>query len=320
MSPSTELPTVPWFDIAEHERPNDATPRSDAPRSGAPGSDMPRYSARELRAAAAALAAGRFSSTPRTRVRPETGHASPGADMAPTTSSIGSAPMVRVRAGNAGAGASTVALALADAADRAGVRTRVLDAAAPGWCGLVGAPTTELGAAGGWRRGRRGEAVLIDRVDQPVSNPTEVPDPRHVHGVDLTVLDAGWSMRELASAQGAWVATAPAQVEVVVTRSHERALSQTEGALAHLHDHIAADRVLVVVVGPRRSNDRAIATAGPRLRTAHQLETVVFAPVLSEKALPGLGPGPLPKHLTTVAQQLLELITSIAGPLATDAT
>lgn len=281
----------------------------------------PRYSTRELQAAAAALAAGRFSATTfRTEVRPAfavpvvhpVGHTA--------TASAGLAPLVRVRAANAGAGASTIALALADVADVAGIRTRVLDAAAPAWSGLLGATVTELGAAEGWRRGRRGDGVLLDRVEESVLVPSEVPSPRTVDGVDLTVLDAGWSMRELAAATGAWVAATLAQIEVLVTRPHGLALSQTEASLTHLEEQLAAGRVVVVVVGASRWSDRKFATAGRLLRTARQHEAVLFAPLLPAKALPGLGPDPLPKQLTTPTQRLLERITTITGPLTANRT
>lgn len=305
-----------------------------------------RYSTRELRAAAAALAAGKFAtpaarpSTPETaedqdpratlevtaategeRDRASRGDGSTASPGATSAVSTGAGPLVRVRAANAGAGASTIALALADVADAVGIRTRVLDAAAPAWSGLLGATVTELGAAEGWRRGRRGDGVLIDRVEEPVRMPGEVPSPRSVDGVDLTVLDAGWSMRELAaSGAGSWVATTPARAEVLVTRPHGLALSQTEAALADLEDQLARDGVVVVVVGAARWSDREFASAGRLLRVARQQEAVLFAPLLPAKALPGLGPDPLPKQLTSPSVRLLERITTITGPLTANRT
>lgn len=306
-----------------------------------------RYSTRELQAAAAALAAGQFSTTTRPDTTPATvedreprpsGEATavaiegdsdraqvvtdgPPSPRATAKVSTGSGPLVRVRAANAGAGASTIALALADIADAAGIRTRVLDAATAAWSGLLGATVTELGAAEGWRRGRRGDGVLIDRVEEAVRVPGEVPSPRSVDGVDLTVLDAGWSMRELAAAgASAWVATTPAPAEVLVTRPHGLALSQTEAALADLEDLLSADRVVVVVVGAARWSDREFGAAGRLLRTAQQQEAVLFAPLLPVKALPGLGPDPLPRQLTSPSQRLLERITTITGPLTANRT
>lgn len=307
-----------------------------------------RFSTRELQAAADALAAGRFVTSTAAPTEPapaaEGPHgnpsvrtdaravaepartavsATPVAPVAPVATDLpgGIGPMVRVRAANAGAGASTITLALADAADAAGVRARILDATAPAWSGLLGATVTELGAAEGWRRGRRGANVLIDRVQEPVWVPAEVPAPRAVEGVDLTVLDAGWTPRELAAApQGAWVAAARADAEVLVTRPYGLALSQTEAALADLTDHLGAEQVVVVVVGAGRWSDREFASAGRLLRTAHEQEAVLFAPLLAAKALPGLGPDPLPKQLTNPSQHLLERITSITGPLSANRT
>lgn len=294
-----------------------------------------RYSTREVQAAAAALAAGRFSTAaPRTKppqtTATDTAHiattsvldrvddltASTRRPVSTSAASTGLVSLVRVRAANAGAGASTVALALADAADAAGLRTRVLDAAAPAWSGLVGATVTELGAAEGWRRGRRGEGMVIDRVEKAVNGPDEVPSPRPVDGVDLTVLDAGWSMRELgACAAGAWVTTTPAAAEILVTRPHGLALSQTEAALAAFEEQLVCDRVVVVVVGASRWSDLAFATAGRLLRAAHRREAVLFGPLLPAKVLPGLRPGPLPRQLTSPSQRLLERVTTITGPL-----
>lgn len=296
-------------------------------------STAPRYSTRELQAAAEALAGGRFSRpTPRetSSVEAPAAVSSPGAGSSVVEEQIddatvpavaapvstGTAPMVRVRAANAGAGASTITLALADAADAAGVRTRILDASAPTWSGLSGATVTELGAAEGWRRGRRGDGVLIDRVEDSIHVPSQVPGPRSAVGVDLTLLDAGWSTRELmAPADGCWVATSSARVEVLVTRPHALALSQAEAALAGLEEALGAGEVLVVVVGAGRWSEREFATAGRLLRAAHAQEAVLFAPLLPAKALPGLGPDPLPKQLTNPSQRLLERITTISGPL-----
>jgi hypothetical protein len=288
------------------------------------------YSTRELQAAAAALAGGRFATamaaetTCQDATQPDAATHQPLCEAAASsalrtvvepTETCGPAPLVRVRAANSGAGASTIALMLADAADAAGVRARILDAAAPTWSGLLGATATEEGAAHGWRRGRRGASVLIDRVEDPVRSPTQVPTPRAVDGVDLNVLDAGWSMRELTAASSAWLTTAPVGVEVLVTRSHNLALSQTEAALAELTARLHAGHVIVVVVGAARWGDREYTTAGPRLRAAYEQDAVLLTPLVPARALSGLGPEPLPKQLTTSSQRLLQRVTQITGPL-----
>lgn len=302
------------------------------------------FSARELQAAAAALVAGRFSDAGDDRpgagfsatvqaaedpMPPAPGEATAEGDAIGGGASgsgdvreprrrddvSGRAPAVRVLAANAGAGASTVALALADAADAAGVRTRVLDAASPAWSGLVGATDTELGSAVGWRRGRRGRAIVLDRVQDPAQIPGEVPVPRPIGDIDLSVLDVGWSVRELAAGRG-WLTDRPARVEVVVTRSHRSALSQTEAVLGDLLDRPEAGEAVVVLVGSHRLDRRDLATAGRRLRDLFERDGVVPAPLLSAKALPTLGPGPLPKPLMQAAERLMKQITGITGPLS----
>lgn len=300
-----------------------------------------RYSTRELQAAAAALLGGQFTTThgltptvgegqplqlPSEHVHrsflPSGAASSCGAlpprgarGVAPSTHIAGArlgGALARVWSGSSGAGASTFSLALADAADAEGVRTRVLDAAAPNWSGLLAATVTELGTEAGWRRGRRGEHILIDRVNEDVRVPSDVPDPRGGDGTGLTVLDLGWTLRELRGA-GTWLTEVTVDAEVLIIRPHELALRQSDRALAHLDDRSSA-RSIVVVVGARRWNDLPPGLTGPRLRAAHEHDAVLYAPHLPVKALPGLGPGPLPKPLNRVAARLLSRITAIAGP------
>lgn len=300
-----------------------------------------RYSTRELQAAAAALVGGQFTTThgltppvgegqphqlPSEHVHqpfPPHGAASPCEALPPlrargvppsthiAAARLGGA-LTRVWSGSSGAGASTFALALADAADGKGVRTRVLDTAAPNWSGLLAATVTELGTEAGWRRGRRGEHILIDRVNEDVRVPSDVPDPRAGDDTDLTVLDLGWTLRELRGADS-WLTELTVDAEVLIIRPHELALRQSDTALAHLDDMSAA-RSIVVVVGARRWNDLPTGLTGPRLRAAHEHDAVLYAPHLPAKTLPGLGPGPLPKPLNRVAAHLLGRITAIAGP------
>ncbi len=256
------------------------------------------YSTCELRAAATALQAGAFSVHSRAaKVQ------GPLPDLA---------PLVRVWAGCAGAGASTVALTLADAADEQRRKVRLLDAASPTWSGLSGCPGRELGSGSGWRRGRRGTSLLIDRWDTYAASPGEVAVPRVDADVDLTVLDVGWSVRELLGDLGGrestWISNVGADAEIVVTRCDDVALHQTELVLRMLADAGSAGRsATTVVVVARAHNTRAIAgAAGPRVRDLLEANRIWFAP-----ALPGrvsLGPDPLPRRLRAFGHRLLDEI------------
>ncbi len=265
------------------------------------GPDQPRpYSTRELQAAAAALAAGRFSLGTPVTVGVASGGAA-AADLSPLAKTISiDAPapdsprdgagltsakvfadmgqLVRARAANAGAGASTMALAVADAADLAGIRTRVL-------------------------------GVLIDRVGQEVRVPESVPAPRDAPGIDLTVIDAGWTTRELGgtrhrdASSTCWLASVPAHVELVITRANTLALGQAEAVLAGLE----MANVVVAVVGASRASGSEFAAAGPRLRRLNEDRGVVFVPLLPSKALPGLTVSELTPE---VVAQLLDVVAS----------
>lgn len=72
---------------------------------------------------------------------------------------------VAVAGAHPGAGASTFALALADAAAGAGWPVHLVSCNAQAECGLVGAATVELGTdpTGAWRTGRRGAGVTLAR-------------------------------------------------------------------------------------------------------------------------------------------------------------
>jgi len=81
---------------------------------------------------------------------------------------------VAVVGAHRGAGTSTVALALADAAAAAGWPVHLVSCNPPAECGLVGAATVELGTdpAGSWRTGRRGAGITVDRPAAPPGLPT----------------------------------------------------------------------------------------------------------------------------------------------------
>ena len=141
----------------------------------------------------------------------------------PALASAGSPPLVRVTAANSGAGASTVVLAIAEAAAATGATVRIIDAASPLWSGLAAASTVGLGTHAGWRRGRRGTRIWIDSLTEPATSVGDVPEPWPAlptaqtptsqdtgqdpcAAPDLVVLDVGWHPRELVDST-CWLTT-----------------------------------------------------------------------------------------------------------------
>ena len=97
---------------------------------------------------------------------------------------------VAVVGAHRGAGASTVALALADAAATAGWPVHLVSCNAPAECGLVGAATVELGTdpACDWRTGRRGASVTLARPARQRDLAIQQPATEDPAAHDL----AGW--------------------------------------------------------------------------------------------------------------------------------
>src|SRR4051794_18401760 len=103
---------------------------------------------------------------------------------------------IGVLAAHAGAGASTVALVISDAAAADGRWAHLIDTAHPCRSGLVAAPSEERGTdvTGAWRRGLR-TGVTIDRRATDTA-PGGWPVPPVGDSPALTVVDLGLAARE----------------------------------------------------------------------------------------------------------------------------
>lgn len=291
---------------------------------------VPGYSAPELFAAAQALTNGAFRPPPDTE--PQHSAWSP----RPRRSED---PLVSVWAGHAGAGASTTALAIAEATVRRGCPVRLLDTAAPAWSALAAATDTELETRDGWRRGWRtipGAApLIIDRLATPAATPDQVPPPRRDTptttwaeatvgdsvGPDrcapawLTILDIGWTARELDAHPGGWIgalrasdrtAGAPAAA-LVLCRGTPQSIRQLDIALHPLSAHAP----VVGLVGTGRIGVRLMAEAGPLLRSAWARDAVVALPALRRGL--DIATPPLPRVLALAAEHLLERLLPLTG-------
>src|SRR3954451_3330147 len=135
---------------------------------GDPGGTRPMTVA-AMRAAVIAIRAGEFDDV--SDVDVVCGGPAPGAAVAhiagqanrhrpPWTPADAGGPVVLVVAGHAGAGASTVALAVAEGLAEAR-RVQLVDCPEPVRSGLAVAPAIELGVDGAWRRGRRGRVDVV---------------------------------------------------------------------------------------------------------------------------------------------------------------
>ncbi|SDO16147.1 hypothetical protein SAMN05428965_2943 [Geodermatophilus sp. DSM 45219] len=208
---------------------------------------------------------------------------------------------VLVVAGHAGAGASTVALALAEglAENR---RVQLVDYSEPARSGLSAAPTIELGTdAAGWRCGRRGRLDLVRLAQHPADGAL----PRPPEAADATVVvDAGWSTTcALLDSPGSLVGCAL----VVVIRLTVPAVREAEHVLAAVGGEAA-----VAAVGPARWPRLVEASCGPRLRKARSTGRVVSVPLDRRLQIAGLTGDRLPKSVAAAGRALAELVAPAA--------
>jgi len=210
----------------------------------------------------------------------------------------GEAPILVVGCSGS-AGASTVALLLAELASR----SRVIECAPPASSGLVGAATAELGERDGWVVGRRGDVGLQRRRDHLLS-PAEVPVPLSSSPGMVTVVDLWWDLRQVLAAQG-WLAdlarTCPRVV--VVTRATVPGMRQLESNLAVLEpERCWAVTTDVAVHRWSRPMEQAL---GPLARQLHRDGHVLRLPAHHGLAVAGITTEPLPHSLMAPAARLL---------------
>ena len=126
-----------------------------------------------------------------------------------------------------GAGASTVALGLASAAEGA----RVVECCTVAASGLAAASSAELGVSpDGWVQGSRGP-VLVERRGERIASPARCPAPT-VTTKSLTVLDCGWDVDLLVGDDGwlgATIRNVPAAA--VVARPTVPGMRRLEGGV-----------------------------------------------------------------------------------------
>lgn len=213
--------------------------------------------------------------------------------------------VVLVVGATGGAGASTVALALASCASE----VRVVECCTVASSGLAGASTAEMGVtADGWVQGTRDD-VLIERRSDRVPTLEAMPAPTQTP-TTLTVLDVPADVDLLVASSG-WLGqlarTLP--VLVVVSRPTAPGLRRLETAAGLLRP----DRVLAVLVGaPKRwprQLEQHLGPHGRRLRAAGRLIDLPHDPRL---AVEGITTDPLPASLLAAVAPLLASLRGLS--------
>lgn len=205
---------------------------------------------------------------------------------------------VAVVGAHGGAGASTVAVTTADAA-AAGRAVHLVSFAPPAQCGLAGVPDTEFGVddSGAWRRGRRGNALVIDRPSGEHRGQADWPVPPFEP--DLTIVDG---------CELSWLRTAAAQTRpravVLVCRGTVPGVQQAEHALGDLTT--LALPVLLATIGPRRTPGAVRSATGPLLRELQRTAgRAVTVPLDRHLSVSGPSSGPLPRSVAAAGRALL---------------
>ena len=204
---------------------------------------------------------------------------------------------VSVVAAHAGAGASTVALAIADAAAIAGRDAHLIETAHPTRSSLVAVADAELGVdpSGAWRRGNRGRATIHRRATSDI--PTGWPALAASED-DLVVIDLGSPMPDSLTrlATGGCRTVVVCRPTVPGVRLAEQLLNAVTGP------------AIVAILGSGRWPGEVSASLGPRLRALRADNAVVTVPTDRRLEITGLTSSPLPKPVAAAGQSLLGLI------------
>jgi len=260
--------------------------REGAVRSGRPASGPHGRGRAGDDAVLSALASGEVADPDRDPGRPA--EAEPGANR------------VMIIAACPGAGASTVALAISDAAAATGRRVHLVETADPTRSGLLSAARAELGtdSTGEWRRGAR-SLITLDRRAAAAA-PASWPPPLSTGGeAALTVIDLGAVpaplMGRLARGQSR---------TVVVCRCTLPGIRLVEQLLGQL----PGPPVAVAALGAGRWPGEVRSSVGPVLAKLRAAGRVVNVPTDPGLECTGPSSAPLPKAVTAAGRALLDLI------------
>lgn len=246
---------------------------------------MTAHSVAELRDAWRAIEAGAFTHGPRSTP------VAPGTATVWTPSS--SERVVAVVGCAGGVGASTVALALATAT---GAPARVVECCPPLASGFSAAANAELGTAGPWRRGSRGD-VLLERL---ITGDATVPVPTE-SSLEWTFVDTNWTT--VSGPGDGWLGSVLRTLDdiVLVTNATVPGIRRLESCA-----ELLGRDAIGVVVGPTIKRwPRPVKVAAAGIPARVHLADFPLDPRLQ---VTGLTPDPLPAPLLKAAQNVLALL------------
>lgn len=262
-----------------------------------------------MRAAVMAIRSGVFDAVDAgdgamtsSELRSRSGRARPAGGCMPWQRDHAGRPTALILAGHAGAGASTVALAVAEALTDNG-HVQLVEYATPRRSGLAAASSIELGAEGAWwRRGRRGHLDIFRLAHQPADG--QLPSPPELDGEGrLLVIDAGWSLTTALLSRCSGDASMQDEQVVVVTRTTVPAVRQTEHVLAAV-----GEAAVVAAVGSARWPRAVEASCGPRFAALGSHGRVVRVPVDRRLETSGLTGDRLPKGIAAAGRALARIL------------
>lgn len=206
------------------------------------------------------------------------------------------------------AGATTVAVGLADAVGALGMGSALVDGAPHQRSGILSATEHELGSGpDGWRRATR-RNVCVRRMEMSPLRPSDVLEP-DLPAEWAVVVDAGWDLDELRPA-GGWLGSLLSTAQlVIVSRASVPAARHAEYWLTTC----GREDAVVVLVGERRLPAAVAATLGPALRQVHEAGRVISLPTDKKLAVEGLDGSPLRKPLAATLSRLAAILLPPLG-------